>query len=149
MKLLIIEDDEQVVKILVKCLESCAEDPIVVRSKAAALEILRMPFAKDGILLDLRLQKVDDPNPESGIAVFSAIRNASPSVPIIVLSGAYDAEVHELLAKEGGTFLIKQEAARTPGKLCLEVENAIKKYNNFQALKALSLRRGMSSNATK
>lgn len=143
MRLLIVEDEDIVIHLLIACLKTCVEQPMVAKTKKSAMELLSRGLELDGILLDLGLPD------SSGKDTFDAVRMMCPEVPIVVLSGSYDPDVHKMLADEGGTYLQKQEAADTPGKLCLEVEEAIKKYNNFRALKTLSLRKGMTTDATK
>lgn len=86
----------------------------------------------DLVLLDLVL-----PDSE-GLSTFSAVHNARPEVPIIVLSGAGDqATAHRAVAEGAQDYLAK--ASMSPELLTRSIDYSLERHRNLSELRRLAL----------
>ncbi len=109
--LLLIEDNPADLRLLAELLEEAAPGRFRVepaRRLSEGLEALHTgPFA--AVILDLSLPDAD------GAAAIGAVREAAPSVPVIVLSGMLDGEVRRTAVEKGAAAsFVKGEDSIAP-----------------------------------
>lgn len=101
-KVLIIDDDEEISKIMRESLESegCKVDVCNETTKGIEKVISCLPYSN--ILLDLNF-----PNQESGVYAMRIIRQILPKVKITIVSGFIDARFEDVAKELGVTMLQK------------------------------------------
>jgi CheY-like chemotaxis protein len=92
MRILIVEDDENVIPELTAVVQALPGDPetVISRSRDSALEALERDFF-DLIRLDLKIPPSDGyltPDAQHGLAVFTKSQELAPGTPVFVLTGS-------------------------------------------------------------
>lgn len=95
-KILIVDDEKEIVSILDEFLRKNGYDVISTSDGVKAMEIINSQMAFDGVILDIRMPKVD------GIALLKALKQISPDVPVFILSGSVGAEAGHRRLEELG-----------------------------------------------
>jgi DNA-binding response OmpR family regulator len=80
MKLLLIEDDEQVAQVLSEAFGSGGHETTIKYSGEDGLDYLRSE-RPDAVVLDVRLPRLN------GVAVLRQIRSTDPVLPVIIMTG--------------------------------------------------------------
>ena len=81
-KVLICEDDKDVLKVLKRTLESGGYETFGTQDEERALETLRQPHCFDLLLTDIVLS-----SPKSGLELATQARILNPDLPIILMTG--------------------------------------------------------------
>ena len=90
MKLLLIEDDEQVAQVLSDAFDSDGHETAIRHSGEDGLDYLTRE-RPDAVVLDVRLPRLN------GVAVLRHIRSTDPTLPVIIMTGlATPGEIAEM-----------------------------------------------------
>ena len=102
-RVMIVDDDENVRKVLCRQLARLGYSPHVVGDTDAALQLLEcFPHAYDAVLLDINMPE------RSGLDVLAAVREIAPAFPVILCSGHASGAVADILHSDRSTtFLAK------------------------------------------
>jgi DNA-binding NtrC family response regulator len=116
-RLLVIDDDRLMRKLLGRLLTGKGYDAVVAEDGAQAQELFAQE-SFDLVLTDVNMPKVD------GLAVLKQIRERDPDMPVIMFTGSPSAaSAMGALRLEATAYLIKPI---DPAKLIAEVEKALK-----------------------
>jgi DNA-binding NtrC family response regulator len=101
MKVLIVDDEEDLIVTLVERLEIRGFEAVAVQTGTAALEqIKKYPF--DVVVLDIKLKG------EDGVEVMKRIKQVKSNLPVILLTGHMSKETNEEALKAGAIdYIIK------------------------------------------
>lgn len=92
---LVVDNDEMILKTTSLLLKSMKIHPLVARGRADSLEIVRHDRNLRAILLDANITGVDT------VRLYRMFRGSAPNVPVIVSSGAREEQVRELFGDVG------------------------------------------------
>lgn len=101
MKILVVEDDLGVAKLLANAIRSEGHEALVAVTAESALQQFERD-RPDGIFLDIVLQQV------SGLEILEQIRRASPTLPVVVISGFATPELTAEAKRLGATDVVEK-----------------------------------------
>jgi DNA-binding NtrC family response regulator len=116
-KLLVIEDDEQIRRIIRIQLKKVEVEILEASGKSDALAVLGT-IQVDAVICDIKMKD------SNGIEILEYIHMERPSLPVIILTGFIDKLYYDQVRKAGGFDLITKPVRRE--RLIEVVENALK-----------------------
>lgn len=127
-RVLVVDDDPIFSQILKRWLEGAGHQVDVAPSGEAALDVLTR-VVPDAVCLDMILPG------EGGVEVLAKIRSSNPHLPVVLMTGAEEADVTERALNAGAFDFLSKPIERT--KLLTVVRNAITQWRLARKLHAL------------
>jgi DNA-binding response OmpR family regulator len=95
-KILVIDDEQEIVKILEEFLTKAGFSVITAAGGEEGIKVLNSAQKLDLMIMDMRMPKVN------GVDVLKEMKRINKNIPIIILTGSIDASRHEKDLKELG-----------------------------------------------
>jgi len=129
MRILVVDDEKEIRRVLRLVLESGGYEVVEVRDGKRAVEHLRTDRSVDLCIMDVMMPVM------SGVAATAEIRKFS-SVPILFLTAkSFDTDKEEAYSSGGDDYLVKPFSSR---ELLLKVDALTRRYNSYDAKSASS-----------
>jgi two-component system, OmpR family, phosphate regulon response regulator PhoB len=123
-RILIVDDDQSVLKLMASLLDRAGMEPIMAENAASAAQVLKKPPLPDLLILDLMLPDV------SGVEFLRQIRSKSvfDNLPVIILSALADPDqIREGLSAGADRYLTKPYLANN---LVITVQEMLRSGRN-------------------
>jgi CheY-like chemotaxis protein len=95
-KILVIDDEQEIVKILEEFLTKTGFSVITAAGGEEGIKVLNSAQKLDLMIMDMRMPKVN------GVDVLKEMKRINKNIPVIILTGSIDASRHEKDLKELG-----------------------------------------------